>query len=201
MYYQVKDLPDTLQSNLKALGYHKKDLQIKTSDTFTPDTAYGDGYRAMSVAINLSSGESKTTVGDYGGGFGSKAQDQAALNNSKVTIPEGIVFLSIQSGPHMFVTAYAHPSTFALLLPKSEITLPLEEECVLFSHRAYKSSYRSEYYNQKGISNVAEIVQKLASKGFLKINKAGSSQITTEGKNMVEKYSGGGRGPQPNSQE
>lgn len=198
MYVPVKTLPDCLQSTLKGVGYYGADLKIEAAETFTPTGAYGDGYRALTVAIDLSTGESKQTKGDYGGGWGLTAQDKAAQNNEQVNIPEGAVFLSVQSGPKVFVTAYVHPSTFAPFLPKEKAEIPYLEKCVLFAHRAYKSSYRQEYYSEKGISDVGTIVANLANKGYLKVNKAGSSQITTEGKNLVEHYSGGGRGPQEN---
>ena len=196
MYVPVKTLPDCLQSVLKSVGYYGADLKVETAEVFTPTGAYGDGYRALTVALDLNTGESKQTTGDYGGGWGITAQDRAAQNNEQVKIPEGAIFLSVQSGPKVFVTAYAAPSTFVPYLPKEKIEVSYLEKCVLFAHRAYKSSYRQEYYNEKGISDVGPLIASLAVKGFLKVNKAGSSQITTEGKNLVEHYSGGGRGPQ-----
>jgi hypothetical protein len=106
-------------------------------------------------------------------------------------IPDDVMLVEhrIFCGKDMGITCIVSPTS--AFLPKLTLapapTLTAEEAMVLTAHKSLISSYRPEAYARAGIrqAQLATLVAALADRGLLKVNKAGSSQITNEGKNAL----------------
>ena len=186
IYVQPKDLPATLFSALQAYGFERKDLPVEATETYTPDCAYGTGCRQVSVKVDLETGERTALEGSWGGSnpFVSILHDQAGATGAKVQIAPGVVYLSIGLGHVRSCKAYAHPTTFAPILPKPTQEFSHDEQCVLYAHKGLKAGARKDYYSDYGVKDPQSVIASLASRGLLKVDGRGS-QITTEGKNTI----------------
>lgn len=178
---EVKALPQTVKDALKGVGYGRHDIAVEASETFRHESAYGDGYRAFTVALNLATGETKSMQGSWGGAS-INYQSQVDSDQSAYTIPVGGAILQGQIGGGRPVSArlVLNPENVAKLLPSSPSDVTDREKQILAVFGGIKSSYRAGYL--KGYTS-AEI-DSLVSRGFLARNKAGSTSITTAGKNQ-----------------
>jgi hypothetical protein len=68
MYVLVKDLPDSIRSTLRSLGYGRADIEVKVGTSFDAPSAYGAGHRARAYVVELATGRTTGTEGAWGGG-------------------------------------------------------------------------------------------------------------------------------------
>ncbi len=182
MYIEVKALPDVVQAALTDFGYHRKDIAVSASETFTFSGAYGDGYKAIAIAVELSTGHCKRYEGSWGG---SNPFTQTVVDSGK-SIPTAPGFVVIDGqiggGKPTSASLVVHPQTMVPLLPA-----PVElSDVELGALRAF--GYKSGPYRQDALRNVAPaVLDGLVAKGFLSRNKAGATQLTTAGRNAKPK--------------
>jgi len=189
-HVETKTLPPTLRRALKSLGYHRKDIGIKTGTTWTPFcTGGGDGYRDFVAAVNLETGDYKRYNGSWGGANMFNPHNAVDLDQEPKPLPVGSVIVngSEGGGRPVYATLTVHPENVAKLLPISE-EVTEQERTALAVIGGIKGGYRQNEWCYKrlpgsyGADN--PLIRGLADRGFLKINRAGSISITTKGKNV-----------------
>lgn len=189
MYASVNDLPNVVRSAMEIVGYHRKDIEVKFVDETTFASAYGKGYCAYLVSMNLATGvKSAVSYGSWGGSnpFESKAIDDC---DESLPIPINCAVLSGNQGGGRPVSGILYVSTAnaASLLPSKEETTE-REEIILAIMKGLKASYRKEEYNRQGLEVTEQTFSELQAKGLVKINRAGSVSLTTKGKNHANKH-------------
>ena len=177
---EVKSLPQTVKNALKNVGYGRQDIAVEASPTFTHESAYGDGYRAFTVALNLETGETKSMQGSWGGAS-INYQSQVDSDQNAYTIPVGGAILQGQQGGGRPVSCrlVLNPENVAKLLPSASSDVSERDRNILAVFGGIKSSYRADYLKEYTSAEIDSLVER----GFLARNKAGSTSITTAGKN------------------
>ncbi len=181
-FVAVRDLPASLKSALSDLGYARKDVAIEAAPTAAFVSAYGEGYRAFAMALNLETGESTTLYGNWGGESINGAR-QVDADRREHTIPlNGCLILGQEGGGRpVSASVIVNPANVAQLLPAIDISVTERDRHILNIFGGYKSFARPQYLDQAGVTD-AEI-DSLIARGLLSRNKAGATAITTAGKN------------------
>lgn len=185
MVVPTKDLPPFVQSTLKRLGYHARDIKIEMAETVSPIDYGGRGQQGKLVIIDMRNWSVfKELHGSWGGANMFNPNNAVDLDDNEYPIPVNAMVIKGSFGYHKFARIILNPVNAQKFLPPAEINeLTDTEKSILGVYRGIKSSYRKEYLkNIKGFSQ--ELIKGLADKGFLKINKAGAVSVTTKGKNV-----------------
>lgn len=184
MYVSTKTLPDFVQSALKAVDYHKTDIEVKHVETFTPSYSCGSaGRRGFTVLVNMDTQEHKINWGSWGGANMFNLDNPVDLDTSHYPMTPGMLVIQGSSGyPMTWATILAHKSSAILPLPSGD-ELPENLLKTLYCFKGYKAFYRKELIDRGTIKQAD--VDKLVEMGHLSRNKAGATQITTQGKNAV----------------
>lgn len=96
----------------------------------------------------------------------------------------GAIVQGETGGRGSFAKIYVRPETLVPMLPaKQELTE--EHQIVLCVYKCYKGKYRRDYLAKFNF-DFAMVVDDLVELGLLKRNKAGSTQITTAGRNAYD---------------
>jgi len=181
MYIKVKDLPECVQRALKSSQYHRKDIRVNIENKSELGGCAGDGTRSFSILVNLETGQYEKTVGSWGGAnpFESKPIDR---NLEPMELPEGFVLINGSEGNKTWATLSVNPANVPLLsLPPTE-EISLIEAKALYCFCCLKGgSPRKEYLKRLGVDETT--ISDLVTKKFLKQNKRGFCQVTTEGRN------------------
>ena len=183
MYVNTKDLPQVVRNELKKAGYFKASIKIQTAETVSPQYLANDGSRGYFCLIV--NGIAKVTHGSWGGPnmFVNPAVDAC---EKELEIPDGAIVIKGSVGNQCFLTIYANGNTAVPMLPAPTEKLSPNEETVLRCHTQLKGGvHRREKYARSGLDPavVSQAIKSLAEKGLLKVNRAGSSSVTTEGRN------------------
>ena len=190
VFVQVKTLPHTVQKALHACGYRKADIAIKGRESFTLESAYGSGYRAFAVVLNMETGESKTFNGSWGGSnpFESRRVD---TDESEHSIPVNGAAITGQcggTGGKVSARLYVRPDALPKYLPET-INLSDKSKGILYAFNSLKAGfYRQDELTRMGATD--SDIANLVTLGLIKVNKAGSKAITTEGKNALGSFRG-----------
>lgn len=198
VYAKVRDLPEALQSALLGLKYGRADIEVCASETASRHYHGWTGQRGFCAIVDLATGHTTYEQGSWGGGNMFNPTNAVDLDTSRYPIPPNVAVINGSSGGRgTFATITVRPDAIAPLLPaKAEVT-PRERWilycfCSLTSagrknewSRSVFSEARQAYVRCKGPTD-AEL-QALAARGFLKINRAGAAQITTEGRNACDR--------------
>jgi hypothetical protein len=184
---KVDTLPDSIRNALKSVEYFKSDVYIEGKETESVMCyASGDGRRGFTLIVNLETGECKTMQGSWGGSNMFNSNNAVDTNDSAYPMHSGIAVIKGSTGyPRTFASITLHPSNIVPLLPTVDPTLTDDEKYLLAQFVRLKPSYR----DTKGKAAEAMIAS-LVSRGYLKQNKAGATQITTEGKNACRDVAG-----------
>ena len=180
-HVKVKALPDTLQRALQAEGYRREDIAIRACETACLADMGGQGRRGFVTFIDLATGRTKTTNGSWGGSNMFNPRNAVDNDQSEVPIPDNVAVIqgSEGHGP-TFASVLVNPQNMASLLPApTEVTD--HEKAILTIYATIKGGYRQGELDY--IKATADEVTALVERGLLKRNKAGATQITTEGKN------------------
>ncbi len=182
MYVKVYELPESLINALKIVGYARQDIEIKVSETESLSNQGSDGYRAFAVVVDMSSGQSETLTGSWGGSNMFNPANRIDLDNkdrvlgSNVAVIKGTeggtsgsVHASITIGPNNVVKA---------LVTTEDVSL--KEKNILYCYGALKPAYRKEELKRLGA--VDSELDSLIERGYLKRDGRGIT-ITTKGKN------------------
>ena len=194
---KVADLPAPLRTALASVGYGRADVAIEARDKICLSEAVsGEGMRRFAVVVNLATGAYREEWGSWGGAnmFEARAVDKDLTEY--VIPPDGAVILGHSGGGRPVAAEISvAPATLAPMLP-SRITLSGPERLVLAAYVGLKSFARKDAMRRAGLAEHEIIIatEELAARGFLKIARNGSSQITTTGKNAIAPYrrTGGG---------
>ncbi|KPK27036.1 MAG: hypothetical protein AMK69_11035 [Nitrospira bacterium SG8_3] len=185
MHVRTKELPDCLQRALDSVSYHRKDVSVEGKTETQINVFSGEGAKAFAIILNLGTGERKTIWGSWGGANMFNPHNQVDLDGSSHKIPiNGAVILG-SIGHSTWATIVVHPENIQKLLPAPEETTELEKG-ILSIYQGIISSYRKQELARIGAT--VEMVDTLVGRKLLKRNKAGSVQITTEGKNAINGY-------------
>lgn len=186
MYSKVKDLPETIQSALSSLGYTRADIELKVKESISPFIGGGDGYRGFCVILDIVTGEKDVKLGSYGGSNAFNPGNQVDCDTACYKIPANTAVIKGSSGG-------GHPVSASITLSPDNVikALPLKteltprEKWLLYVLKAYTSQGRKEEFRRNNDIPTLADLKRLEGLGFLKVNKAGAAQITTEGKNVV----------------
>lgn len=184
-YMAIRELPQPVQRALKDLGYAKKDINVQSATEYDMRVSAGDGRRGFAVAVNLGTGQSKATYGDWGGSnmFSSRQVD---LDDRRRPLPPNNVVIKGTSGNGVWAYLLINPENLQDLLPSPAEALSNEEHAALSIIRGLKSGYRSEYFDRHRLGKYHPsnpLIQGLAQKGLVDV-RANGLMITTEGKNQ-----------------
>jgi len=185
MHAEVKTLSPHVRSALKSVDYGCADIEIEAAESIDAYSEGNRGSRGFTMALNLDTGARKTIGGSWGGANPWNASP--VDDGSEVApIPEnGCVIKGSMGYPRTFARIYAHPNAVgAYLLPSGEPAEDLTEaeQQAIYCFAAIKGGeYRRDEMRRRNVS--PETVDSLVSRGYLKRNRAGATQITTAGKN------------------
>ncbi len=178
---RTRELPQSLQDALASVGYHRPDIAIEVAERTRLCGAYGDGYCAFAVGVNVNTGARQLHKGSRGGGnpyCNAIVDAQPTLD-----LPPGrAVILGLAGGGRpVSARIVVGPGTMnpQLLAPVSDVTD--KERKILAVYGGIKGGHRDGYLRRLG-ATPAEI-DSLIARGFLSRNKAGATAITTAGKN------------------
>jgi hypothetical protein len=190
MYVALANLPDVVRATLSSFGYHRPDIDVRASETYSPRVGGGKGRRGFCACIDVGAGIVESKVGSWGGSNMFNQGNQIDMDPSTYPIPENCVVVSgTTGGGHgTFARMLVHPSMLPALLPGPDADLTENDKVFLYIMRTLKSAYRKESAARSGVTwPDAERLDFLQSKGLVKVNKAGSIRITTDGKNAADK--------------
>ena len=186
MYAKVADLPHVLQQALKSVGYGKKDIEVKTAETVRLSLQGGDGYRAFSTLVNLSTGQYETTMGSWGGSNMFNPSNPVDNDRQAYALPQGgAVIKGIEGGGRpVLATITLHPANVVPWLPATTELTEVERKTLACFKGRKPGPYRNDALANAG--STPAIVDSLMVRGYLSRNRAGATQITTEGRNACE---------------
>jgi hypothetical protein len=185
MHVTVKELAPVVQKALKSVNYGAADIRVEAANEVDAYSEGNAGSRGFVIVLNVDTGETRTLSGNWGGGSIAGSDNLVDSGSDAVTLPEnGIVIKGSRGYPRTFATIYAHPNAVgAYLLPSGEDeTLTDAEQQALYCFGAIKGGeYRRDEMRRRNVSQ--STVDSLVTRGYLKRNRAGATQITTKGKN------------------
>jgi len=201
----TKELPEALKSALRNVGYGKPDIRVIPIEKIQMTGAYGDGYRAYIMLVNMETGKRDVQYGSWGGAnmFTDKPVD---TDRKEYSIPENGAAIMGQEGGGRPVSAtiYVNPRSVAAMLPASE-NLSDEEKRLLDTWEGLTSAGRKDHIERilqdvrfsvrdykegsrladKKKAEIDAMINSFVERGYLVRNKAGATKITIKGKNAV----------------
>lgn len=194
MYIQVKDLPSVIISQLSGIGYACKDIKVQVTESIDLFCSGGNGSRGFAIVVNLDTGETKRFTGSWGGANMFNPSNRVDVDTSSHVIPLNGAVIKGSEGNRVYATVYVSASNIVKALQSPVNELSPNEKGLLKCFSSIKSSYRKEYifggYSRDYFANplteteYKETVDSLALKGLVKVTKAGSVSLTTNGKNV-----------------
>jgi hypothetical protein len=182
MYVTITELPDTITSALKSVGYGRKDINVEPRETVSVQDMGSSGRRGFVVLVDIATGRTELHQGSWGGANMFNPANAVDLDGAERQIIPGMAVIKGSEGDTVYATLYLHPDNLVKMLPaKPEVTK--REAGILYVFCAYKSSSRKEELARKGVTP-AELAS-LVTRGFLSVNKVGTT-ITTTGKNAAK---------------
>jgi len=192
-HVDVKDLPDLIQTALKAVEYGRKSIEVRTSTSVILSNAgSGNGTQAFTVLVNFTTGQYEVIRGSWGGvNMFDRANPVDNDTNSYPLPPDGAAITGVRGGGHPVWAQLHIPAAMRARVitagPPPE--LPKVEMDALYCHSAIKGgSYRREELRRRKVP--ASVIDGLVERGLLKRNKAGATTITTAGLNARGSYRG-----------
>ena len=188
-YVALTNLPETIQSALSSVGYRSQDIIVNASETYSPQSASGDGRRGFCVCLDIISGKRESRIGSWGGANMFNPSNQVAGDSNRYPIPtNGAVIKGSTGYGGTFAILTVAPNMLQKFLPITDDSITDADKAWLYILKTIKSSYRKSEANRASIPWPAtDRLEHLKGKGLIKINKAGSIQLTTDGKNAADK--------------
>ena len=183
-YVIVRELPAPVQTALHAVGYRKSDVPFQVSSTVVLSAAGGSGYRGYAALVNLTTGQHTVTWGSWGGANMFNLDNAVDWDNRPYPLPADGVAITGSKGGTSPVSATVHiPASMTdRMLPGPELVLSPAERNALDCFRSYKSGqYRQTELARRGATTA--VIDALVTRGLLKRNKSGATQLTTAGRN------------------
>lgn len=192
MYAKTSDLPEAIQRALSEVSYHRKDIEVEAAEEISPLGAGGAGRREFFAIVDLSSGRYGVEWGSWGGANIFNQQNRVDLDRGRYRIPANVAVVKGSSGGNhpTWAHVYVRPDMLAPLLPQAASSVTPRERWVLYTFSGLTSAGRKdEWSRRRHPPSEAELTAMIA-RGWLKRNKAGATQITTEGRNASSRTAG-----------
>lgn len=183
MRVATKDLPDTIQSALRALNYHRHDIDVDTAERVSLHDAGSAGRRGFVALVDLASGETRVSRGSWGGANIANPDNPVDLDTSLHELPEGgAVIRGSEGGDRpVYATVTLNPRNVMPWLSAPAEELTDKERKILEAYGTLKAGEYRKQALREAKATEADI-DALVSRGLLKKTGAGV-QITTAGKN------------------
>jgi len=185
MHVNVKALHPRIQAILRDIPYRKADISVEAAETVSPFVGGGSGQRGFLIMVDLATWKTERRNGSWGGANPWAPNNAVDLDTNSYPLPPTGVVIHGSIGGQTYAYITVHPNQLAQFLPEAAaVELTEAQRRGLYAHRALTGGEgRREYLQRHRIG--PEIIDSLVSLGMLKRNRAGSTQITTEGKNAI----------------
>lgn len=187
MYIETNKLPCSIKGALKSTGYRRSNIRVSQAETYSLSGVVDNGRRAFVIAVNLETGETKYTYGSWGGANMYNPDNAVDMDSSNKPLPTGFAIIKGTEGNSIYASVIVHPSNIAKMIP-AKLDATKAEIAALGIIDSIVSAYRKDVFSRKKLgvySTDNPLIQTLAERGLIKINKAGSIRITTAGKNAA----------------
>lgn len=185
MHVEVRSLAPPIRSALDAVGYRARDVPVLVTAGLVDQTVPGgSGQRGFAVAVNLDTGAREVRRGSWGGANIFSPGNPVDLDRRRVRVPDNCVLIKGTEGhPRVMATVYASPRAVGGLLPESvtDDTTDEEQQALYCFGALTGGAGRREELARRGVRPAT--VDSLVARGYLARNSAGSTRITTRGKN------------------
>jgi hypothetical protein len=190
-YVDVKDLPDPVLNALKAVGYSRSNIEVRTEETVVLGTyGPGNGHQAFAALVNLDTGEHVVRRGSWGGINAFNRENPVDNDQNPYPLPpNGVAITGSRGGTSPTYATLHIPTTMVSRILTAGPTEELQqvEKDGLYCYACIRSGpYRREELKRRNVP--AGVVDDLVTRGLLKRNGAGATQITTAGRNAVMGY-------------
>lgn len=185
MYVEVKSLHPQLQAILRSIPYAKREISVEAAETVSPIVGGGSGRRGFLILIDLTTWRTERRNGSWGGANPWAKDNPVDLDTNRYPLPANGAVVHGTVGHSTYASLTVHPSQLAQFLPKpAEVELTLAQRRGLYAHRALTGGQgRRDYLSRHRVG--PEIIDSLVQLGMLKQNRAGSTSITTDGRNAI----------------
>lgn len=187
MYAKINELPKNLQSVLKSYNYNKRDILLKPANVIHPQYM-GEGRRAVLVFIDMTTGETES----YKGSFGGMNAFSTTIDNIEKDIPVPVnkyVLQGEEGGWGTMMSLIVHPESMAKVLPDNTKTeLSDNEKKALELIKSMNTSGRKDYFRYHNLGDYStnnQYVKALSEKGLVKLTASGGVSLTLKGKNNL----------------
>jgi hypothetical protein len=185
IYTECKDLPESIKSALRSVGYNRTDISIEARDemSFASPPAF-EGSRGFTLVVNLTTGQCQVEHGSWGG---ANMFERRAVDCDETLYPmrPGIAVIQGESGGRgCFAHLYLHPDNVCKFLPAVP-TLTAKQAAVVYVYDSIKSSYRKAELDREGCTTAD--VDECIALGYLE-RKGNGVRVTTFGKNARALY-------------
>ncbi len=186
MYVNTNTLPNVVKRAMESVKYFKSDIEVIHTNSVTPNIQGNDGQKGFCILIDLNTDKFQTLMGSWGGANMFNRDNVVDLDNTDYPLNEGMVVIKGTMGyPSTWARIYAHQGSSILPLPTNS-DMTDKEMFVLSCYVGLKSFARNdEMLRWMTDTEITQTVTKLIESGHIKANKAGATQITTQGKNAV----------------
>ena len=134
MYARVKDLPDCIQTALRAVSYGRPDISIEASERVSPMDPGSDGRRGFCMIVELATGRTEHHQGSWGGANMFNPQNRVDLDRNTYQIHEGVAVISGSTGyKGTYATVALNAANMALLLPPAPEVTEREQDILTAS--------------------------------------------------------------------
>ena len=181
MHTKVSNLPQSVRSALSSFGYARADIAVTASETFSFRSGGSQGRRSFVCVVNLETGDRQTVMGSWGGANMFNPSNAVDLDGTERPILPNMAVIHGSEGESVYASIEVAPATLAPMLPAAP-AIDDRDMRILACYRSLKSgNYRTEALARLKCTDLD--LDRLAAMGLLKRNKAGATQITTDGKN------------------
>ena len=181
----TKELPPSILRALKEVGFHRNDIRVVPSTTYSVQYPADDGSKGFTCVVNMESGQYKVVWGNWGGGGYFSRPNPVDLDNTSRPIPPNGAVVQGQSGGHgTFASIYVRPDAMPTLLPEPVELSPKERKAL--NACSYKSGYRKDEFWKQGLGEYSldnPLIQSLLEKGLIQTDVRGGIKVTIKGKN------------------
>jgi len=188
MYIEINQLPQCIQNVIGQIRYFRKDIEVKTNNTFAIGYSAGSGCQAFTYIVNIKTGKTiDCQVGSWGGANIFNKDNKVDRDFSPKDLPVDVAIIKGSRGGScsVYATITIHPDTDfpvgCLIEGLSE-----KEQKAINIIVGIKGGYRQEYFSRNGLGKYGAdnpIINSLSEMGLVKINKRGAIQTTTQGRN------------------
>ena len=188
-YVALTKLPETIQSALSSVGYCRQDIEVTASETYSPLSAGSKGKQSFCVCLDIKSGDRESRIGSWGGpNIGNHSNQVDNDSNNYPIPPNGAVITGSTGYKGTFASITVAPDMLQKFLPITDDSITDADKAWLYILKTNRPSYRKSEANRASIPwPTTDRLEHLKGKGLIKINKAGSIQLTTDGKNAAKK--------------